>query len=64
MKIKHTKNGNVKLVMSMEEAQHLKTMVDSSHFIDYHTEGLKAKIERTSWDLFEGLRTAGITSCE
>lgn len=55
MKVKSTKNGNVKIVMSPEQAKDLKTILNCSHKIKYGHEVPTARIERTSWEVFTGL---------
>lgn len=60
MKVKHTKNGNVKLVMSMEQAAHLKMIITMSGDIDYCDPDVnQEEVEETSWAIYEGMVKAG-----
>lgn len=60
MKVKSTKNGNVKIVMSPEEAKDLKTILNWSHKIDYPYGEPKEQIEKTSWNIHRALTDVNV----
>jgi hypothetical protein len=62
MKVKHTQNGNVKITLTLEQASHLKTLLNVSHFLirDEVDESYTEASEAVSGSLYVALDEAGV----
>lgn len=62
MKVKHTQNGNVKLVMTGEQASKLKAIIDRSSRLQGGSDCITQEVEDFSWELFKAFKEAGVDS--
>ncbi|MBY4725726.1 MULTISPECIES: hypothetical protein [Burkholderia] len=62
MKVKHTQNGNVKIVLSGDQATKLKAIIDRSSRLQEGGDSITQEVEDFSWDLFRAFKEAGVDS--
>ncbi|MDF0504868.1 hypothetical protein POK33_29465 [Burkholderia cenocepacia] len=62
MKVKHTPNGNVKVVMTGEQASKLKAIIDRSSRLQDGSDCITQEVEDFSRELFRAFKEAGVDS--